>query len=136
MVLDEADQMLQLGFQEDVEEIMKAISVDDELRSQFIMFSATIPSWVRDVAKKYISGDHKYIDLVKDLKNKTAQNVQHLAINCPYYNRTATLCDILLCYKGLQGKAIVFTSTKADANQIITSEKMKHEVEVLHGDIA
>lgn len=46
------------------------------------------------------------------------------------------MCDILLCYKGLQGKAIVFTSTKADANQIITSEKMKHEVEVLHGDIA
>ena len=100
------------------------------------MFSATIPSWVRGVAKKYISGEHKFFDLVGDLKNKTAQNVQHLAINCPYYNRTATLCDILLCYKGLQGKAIVFTSTKADANQIITSEKMKHEVEVLHGDIA
>jgi len=45
------------------------------------------------------------------------------------------LSDILLCYKGLNGKAIVFASTKNDANQIILTDGMT-EVEVLHGDIA
>ena len=111
--------MLQLGFQEDVEKIMKAIK-DSEVEDkrdppQFILFSATIPSWVRDVAKTHL-GEHIFFDLVKDLKNKTSSTVQHLAINCPFFNRTATLCDILKCYKGLHGKAIIFTQTKNDAN--------------------
>lgn len=92
---------------------MKAIQTplegEEPLIPQFIMFSATIPAWVRDVAHKYIKGgDHKFYDLVKDLKNKTSSTVSHLAINCPYFNRTATLVDILLCYKGMHGKAIVF----------------------------
>ena len=130
--------MLQLGFQEDVEKIMKAIkdSETEDKRDppQFILFSATIPSWVRDVAKKHL-GEHIFFDLVKDLKNKTSSSVQHLAINCPFFNRNATLADILLCYKGLHGKAIIFSQTKNDANQIILSENM-NDVEVLHGDIA
>jgi len=54
--------------------------------------------------------------LVKDLKNKTSSTVEHLAINCPYQNKASALSDILLCYKGLNGKAIIFASTKNDAN--------------------
>lgn len=76
------------------------------------------------------------MDLVKDLKNKTSQTVQHLAINCPYFNRTSTLADILLCYGGLHGKTIVFAQTKADANSVMLADKVTHDVEVLHGDIA
>lgn len=117
---------------------MKAIkdSEVDEKRDppQFILFSATVPSWVRDVAKKHLN-DHVFFDLVKDLKNKTSSTVQHLAINCPYFNRNATLVDILLCYKGLNGKAIIFSQTKMDANAILVAENMT-DVEVLHGDIA
>lgn len=41
----------------------------------------------------------------------------------------------MLCYKGLNGKAIIFAQTKNDANQIILTEGM-NDVEVLHGDIA
>ena len=93
-----------------------------------------MPSWVWEVAKKHL-GNHVFFDLVKDLKNKTSSTVQHLAINCPFFNRTATLSDILLCYKGLNGKAIIFAQTKNDANQIILAENMI-DVEVLHGDIA
>jgi len=61
------------------------------------------------------------MDLAKDLKNKTAQTVNHLAINCPFHNRIAVLADLLVVYGGGEsvtgsGKAIVFTQTKADAN--------------------
>ena len=102
---------------------------------QVCLFSATIPTWVKGVAEKHMKSGHKYFDLAGDLKNKTSQTVAHLAINCPFYNRTSTLADLLLVYKGLNGKAIVFTQTKADANNIILSD-MKCDVEVLHGDIA
>ncbi len=134
--LDEADQMLNMGFQEDVETIMKSVQRDAKEKSQFLLFSATVPHWVKDVARNYLTPDYKFIDLVKDLKNKTSKTVQHLAINCPYFNRTATLGDILLCYGGLHGKTIVFAQTKNDANSVLLSDKIKLDVEVLHGDIA
>jgi len=76
------------------------------------------------------------IDLAKDLKNKTASRVNHLAISCPYQNRLAAMADILICYGG-NGQAIVFTQTKAEANQLLLSDKLsKISVECMHGDIA
>ena len=42
---------------------------------------------------------------------------------------------MLTCY-GVAGKTIVFTQTKADANQLILSDKIKTDIEVMHGDIA
>lgn len=134
--LDEADQMLNMGFQEDVEEVMNSVSKVAKEKPQFMLFSATVPHWVKDVARKYLDPKYEYIDLVKDLKNKTSKTVQHLAINCPFFNRTSTLADILLCYGGLHGKTIVFAQTKADANSVMLADKVTHDVEVLHGDIA
>lgn len=75
-------------------------------------------------------------DLVKNLKNKTANTVNHLALNCPFQNKIPVLADVLRWYGGLKGKAIVFAQTKVEANSIILSEKMRNNAEVLHGDIA
>jgi ATP-dependent RNA helicase DDX21 len=73
--------------------------------------------------------------LAVDLKNKTAKQVQHLAIECPYQNRMSALADTLIVY-GNNAKTIVFTQTKQDANSLILSDKIKQDVEVMHGDIA
>lgn len=75
------------------------------------------------------------MDLCMDLKNKTSRTVAHLAICCPFQNRISALADILICYGG-NGKCIVFTQTKADANALILSDKIKQDIEVMHGDIA
>lgn len=75
------------------------------------------------------------IDLAKDLKDKTQRNINHISINCPYHNRMQTLADILVIYGGL-GQTIVFCSTKAEANSLLVSEKIKMDIEVMHGDIA
>ncbi len=98
------------------------------------MFSATIPRWVEQIANQFLKPGHTKIDLVKDLKNKTSKTVKHLAINCPYQNRISTLADVLICYGG--GQTIVFTSTKKEANDLLLSEKIKKDIEVMHGDIA
>ena len=92
---------------------------------QICLFSATIPRWVRDVAQYHMKKNLRIVDLCQDLKNKTARNVQHLAISCPFNNRTAALADILVCYGGTTGKVIVFTQTKADANALILTDKIK-----------
>jgi len=56
-------------------------------------------------------------------------------VNCPYANRVSALADILIVYGGV-GKIIVFCQTKNDANALILSDKIKNDIEVMHGDIA
>ena len=75
---------------------------------QVCLFSATIPRWVQTVAREFMGSDVKMVDLAKDLKNKTAQTVNPLAINCPFHNRMSAMADILICYGG-NGQTIVFT---------------------------
>jgi ATP-dependent RNA helicase DDX21 len=100
-----------------------------------VLFSATFPSWIKSVAREFLSPNYKTIDLAKDLKNKTSKTVNHLAINCPYHNRLSALADILVCYGGI-GQTIVFCSTKQEANSLLLSDKIKQDIEVMHGDIA
>ncbi len=75
MFLDEADQMLKLGFKEDVEHIMKTIKAKVGKNVQICLFSATIPRWVKMVAEENLKPNFQTIDLVKNLKNKTASTV-------------------------------------------------------------
>jgi ATP-dependent RNA helicase DDX21 len=133
-VLDEADRMLNLGFKEEVEEIMGTIKSHGPPNIQCLMFSATVPKWVQFVAQQFLKPNFSIIDLVGNLKNKTSKGVQHLIINCPYHNRITALADILICYG--TGQTIVFTHTKNEANQLLLSDKIKNKIEVMHGDIA
>lgn len=132
-VLDEADRMLDMGFKEDVETIMGTIKSAGPQNVQTLMFSATVPYWVQQIAREFLKQGYGFIDLVKDLKKKTAKCIQHLAINCPYQNREAALADILTCYGG--GQTIIFCGQKKEANQIKLSDKIKKDIEVIHGDI-
>ena len=101
IVLDEADQMLKLGFKEDVERIMTNIKEKAPRDVQVLLFSATVPRWVKNVAENYLAPNFRMIDLAQNLKNKTASTVNHLAINCPYHNRMSALADVLIIYGGL-----------------------------------
>lgn len=84
VILDETDQMLKQGFKEDVEKIMGTIKEKCPKNVQVLLFSATIPSWVKQVARDHLAPDFETIDLAQNLKNKTSKTVNHLAVNCPY----------------------------------------------------
>jgi ATP-dependent RNA helicase DDX21 len=101
IILDEADQMLKLGFKEDVEKIMANIKEKAPKNIQVLLFSATIPRWVKQMAENFLAPNFITIDLAQNLKNKTSKTVNHLAINCPYHNRISALADILVCYGGV-----------------------------------
>jgi len=124
VILDEADQMLKFGFKEDVERILNAIKEKGPKYVQKLLFSATLPRWVKDIANNFLTRDHKTIDLAQNLANKTSRTVHHLAINCPYQNRVAALADVLCVYGGI-GQTIVFCTTKQEANSLLLSDKIK-----------
>jgi ATP-dependent RNA helicase DDX21 len=101
VVLDEADRMLDMGFQEDVEKIFEYIHGTKDGRKAFspqcLLFSATFPNWVKRVSEKYLDPNYTQVDLVKNLSNKTVSGVKHLALFCPYANRMSILADISNC---------------------------------------
>jgi len=135
IVLDEADQMLNMGFQESVEMIFEKHKEHRKEQTQYLLFSATIPDWIHNITRKYISENREFIDLVKNSEAKTVKTVEHLAINCPYHMRVETIGDVVLCYGGKHCRTIIFTETKSEANDIMLKSKIKQECQVLHGDI-
>lgn len=77
VILDEVDRMLDMGFQESVEDILKSVFTEGRVKkAQTLFFSATCPPWVKRTAQKYISDNFKFIDLIGDSKLKTATTVE------------------------------------------------------------
>ena len=137
IILDEADRMLDMGFEESITDIYnKIVSIRKKNNIQVCLFSATIESWVRNVARKIIPNkDEIFIDLVKDLSNKTPKTVTHLAVNCIKSEKTTTIADLILCYGGKNKSTLVFVNTKRECNDLMISDKLKQEVQIIHGDI-
>ena len=82
VVLDEADEMLNMGFAEDVEVILDGVGSANTQKTQCLLFSATTPSWVRDIGQNY-QRDVVQIDATTDQSARTATTVRHMAIQVP-----------------------------------------------------
>ncbi|WIA11486.1 hypothetical protein OEZ85_011599 [Tetradesmus obliquus] len=147
-VLDECDEMLNMGFVDDVEKILNAGMADAKDGSgaqpglnasggklQTLLFSATMPSWVKDITRRFLSAGHKLVDLVGDDKLKAASTVRHLMLPAHWTQRVSLVTDLVACY-GLGGRSIVFTETKSDANDLAGSLSEVVGARALHGDIA
>lgn len=84
---------------------------------QTLLYSATIPEWVRGVCKKYLDPDFKTVDLVENQHNKTSSTVRHFAVKIPNNVRASVISDLLQLY-GNGGNAIIFCDTKMEANEL------------------
>mmetsp|Transcript_19272 Transcript_19272/g.41419 ORF Transcript_19272/g.41419 Transcript_19272/m.41419 type:complete len:795 (-) Transcript_19272:102-2486(-) len=82
-VLDEADEMLNMGFAEDVEVILEDVGVANAERTQALLFSATTPSWVKQIGAKYQRNVFA-VDATSDQGGaRVATTVRHLAVQLP-----------------------------------------------------
>ena len=137
IILDEADEMLNMGFADDVEKILQSVDRSPSHPPvQTLLFSATIPSWVQTVAKKYLRKEAERVDLVGDVEQKGSRDVLHYAIACHWSERNALLKEVIAAYGGEKARTIVFTETKKEANEIALSSSVASMAGVLHGDIA
>ncbi|XP_069316170.1 nucleolar RNA helicase 2 isoform X1 [Eulemur rufifrons] len=136
VVLDEVDQMLDMGFADQVEEILSvAYKKDSEDNPQTLLFSATCPQWVFNVAKKYMKSSYEQVDLIGKKTQKTAITVEHLAIKCHWTQRAAVIGDVIRVYSGHQGRTIIFCETKKEAQELSQNSAIKQDAQSLHGDI-
>ncbi|KAK2430610.1 DEAD-box ATP-dependent RNA helicase 53, mitochondrial [Trifolium repens] len=130
LVLDEADQMLAVGFEEDVESILETIPS----QRQIMLFSATMPGWVKKLSRKHLNNP-KTIDLVGDSEEKLAEGIKLYAVPATSTSKRRILYGLISAY-GKGGKTIVFTRTKRDADEISFSLTNSIASKALHGDIS
>src|SRR5215212_7278732 len=109
LVLDEADEMLDRGFAPDVERIIARTTPD----RQTALFSATVPSWVKQTASKHLH-DPETVTIVPE-PGEVAQ-IEHLAFEIGNSDKMQVLQD-LLNHRG-DGSVIVFGRTKHGVNKL------------------
>ncbi len=127
VVLDEADEMLNMGFQDDIEFILK----NTPQRESTWLFSATMPPEIRKVSKRYMK-DPKEVTVGK--VNTANKSIDHQYYVTTAHHRYETLKRIIDFNPGIYG--IIFTRTKLDAQEI--SERLTREgydIDALHGDL-
>jgi ATP-dependent RNA helicase DeaD len=127
VVLDEADEMLNMGFKEDIEFILQ----NTPKRDSTWLFSATMPTEIRNVSKRYMQ---KPVEITVGKVNTANKNTDHQIYITTAQHRYETLKRLIDFNPGMYG--IIFTRTKADAQEI--SERLTREgydIEALHGDL-
>ncbi|KAF5188916.1 Dead-box atp-dependent rna helicase, partial [Thalictrum thalictroides] len=90
VVLDEADQMLAVGFDEDVEIILMKLPE----KRQSMMFSATMPSWIRELTRKYLKNPLT-VDLVGDSDQKLADGITLYSYQADSYNKASVVGPLI-----------------------------------------
>jgi ATP-dependent RNA helicase DeaD len=127
LVLDEADEMLNMGFQEDIEFILK----NTPNRQSTWLFSATMPNEIKQVSKRYMK---QPFEITIGKVNGGPANIDHQYFVTSQVNRYETLKRIIDFNPGIYG--IIFTRTKANAQDITESLiREGYDLEALHGDL-
>lgn len=127
LVLDEADEMLKMGFQEDLETILK----DTPSTRQTVLFSATMPDFIKKVDLQY-QNEPKHIQIAK--KTLTVERIKQEVYYCKRESKMDLLIRILDLYRFKS--CIIFANTKLKVDDIVsTLQKNKYSVDGLHGDL-
>lgn len=128
MVLDEADEMLNMGFQESITEILSGVPEDRNT----LLFSATMSREVERVAKGYL---HDYKEIVVGSRNEGAENVNHIYYMVNAKDKYLALKRLVDFYPKIY--AIIFCRTKLETQEVADKLiKDGYNAEALHGDLS
>ncbi|MDO5416941.1 MAG: DEAD/DEAH box helicase [Lachnospiraceae bacterium] len=127
VVLDEADEMLNMGFLEDMETILTQLPEE----RQTIMFSATMPPSIADIAKKF-QKDPVMVRVVK--KELTVPKVTQYYYEVKPKNKVEVLCRLMDLYS--PKLSVVFCNTKKGVDELVQALQGRgYFAEGLHGDL-
>ncbi len=128
LIIDEADEMLNMGFIEDMEEIMKHTNPD----KRTLLFSATIPARIKELAKKYMNG----YELIKVKKEQLITDLtEQIYFEVKAADKFEALCRIIDIEENFYG--LIFCRTKSDVDSVVTHLIDRgYDAESIHGDIS
>jgi len=127
VILDEADEMLNMGFKDDIEFILQ----NTPARESIWLFSATMPAEIRRVSKRYMKSP---VEVTVGKMNTANTNTDHQYFVVNGHHRYEALKRLIDFNPGIYG--IIFTRTKIDAQNV--AEKLTRDgynIDALHGDL-
>ncbi len=128
LVMDEADEMLSMGFQEDIERILE--EVPDNHRT--MLFSATMPESIARIARQYM---HNAVEITIGHKNEGTANVRHIYYLVHAKDKYEALKRIVDFYPSIYG--IIFCRTRQDTQEIASKLLADgYNADALHGDLS
>lgn len=128
VILDEADEMLNMGFRDDLEAILKETPEDKNT----LLFSATMPNEVRKMANRFMKNP---VEITIGKKNIGAENVNHASYIVHARDRYLALKRIVDYYPGIYG--IIFCRTRKETQEV--AERLiqdGYDADSLHGDLS
>ena len=129
LVLDEADEMLNMGFIDDLEDIIKQLPKE----RQTLLFSATMPEQIKKLAKRYMKPDAKHIAIKKT--SMTVSKISQSFFEVSHKNRFEALCRVL--DYDTPSSAIIFCKTKKGVDELVEGMQSRgYIVEGMHGDMS
>ncbi len=127
LILDEADEMLKMGFQEDIETILSTTPQE----RQTVLFSATMPDFIKKVAVKY---QNNPTHVVIKKKSLTVDRIEQYLYYCKRESKLDLLIRLLDVYNFKN--CIIFSNTKSKVDEIVTYlQKYNYSVDGIHGDL-
>ena len=130
VVLDEADEMLRMGFQEDVEWILAHTPKE----RQTALFSATMPRQIRRLAEKYLNAP---VNIEIEQKTLTVLNVKQFYINVTENQKTDALTRLLEMETATGEAVLIFHRTKIGADALTNKLQARgYAAEAMHGDLS
>lgn len=127
VILDEADEMLNMGFREDIETILEEVPEE----RQTLLFSATMNEKIMAITKKYLKNPKKIKIKAKEL---TVENINQIAFQTKNNMKDELTTRAIDLYK--PEKLIVFCNTKKKVDNLYDYLKLKkYNVDIIHGDI-
>jgi len=128
LILDEADEMLNMGFKEELDEIL-AYTPEEKLTW---LFSATMPGFIKKIVAKYMEDP---IEIKIDSKNEVNKNIEHLFVTVRQRDKKEALTRFLDIQEGMRG--VVFCRTRRDTQELAEHlVKKKYRADALHGDLS
>lgn len=129
LVLDEADEMLNMGFIEDID----AILAETPEEKRIYLFSATMPEPIQELSKRYMH-NQKTIKIKKNQKLHT-EYIDQFFYRVEQRHKTSALNHIIDSNRAFYG--IVFCKTKAEVDQLTRElKKQRYAADCIHGDVS
>ncbi|MBL7814910.1 MAG: DEAD/DEAH box helicase [Saprospiraceae bacterium] len=128
LVLDEADEMLNMGFKDDLDTILASATN----KQSVWLFSATMSNEVRAISRNYMTDP---IELTTGRRNETNENIEHIYYVCRADDRYSVLKRVVDSHPGIFG--LIFCRTKAETKEV--AEQMTRDgynSDALHGDLS